>query len=243
MELQQLLAALRRRWKFVVAVLLIGIIAGVGASILMPKTYESTVRVFFSGGANAGADQYSIGIYIANRAKSYAELAQDATVANKVIDKTHVDTTADDLTSRTTMEVPQDTVVLKISVDDKDPDTARRLADAYAQEVADTVGNLEKPPVASKKTKVNPTVTAKPEGPATVGDKPVSPNIPLNIAVGTILGLVFGVGGAVLRETVSQGRERDRSRRKWQSVQSGAPQSPHEGQVRGRLPAEKAGSR
>lgn len=249
-ELHQLLATLRRRWKFVVAVLLTGIIAGVAASVLMPKTYESTVRVFFSGGANSGPDQYSVGIYIANRAKSYAEIAQDGNVVNKVIDRAHVKTTADDLMSRTTVEVPQDTVVLRIAVDDTNPDTARRLADAYADQVSDTVADLEKPAVASKKSHVTSAVTARPEGKATVSNEPVSPNIPLNVGVGAILGLVFGVGGAVVREIMSQDTQQPRTRRKWQSLSepgaNGNPrddQSPHSGQVHGELPTQKASSR
>lgn len=252
MELHQLLATLRRRWKFVVAVLLTGIIVGVAASVLMPKTYQATARVFFSGGATAGADQFSVGMYTANRAKSYAELATDGNVVNRVIDKAHADTTADDLSGRTTVEVPKDTVVLKISIEDGDPATARQLADAYADVVSDTVTDLEKPVVASKKSHVASPISARPEGKATAGDSPVSPNIPLNVAVGTLLGLVFGVGGAVLREIMSQGAQRSRSRRKWQSAagessprrsDGNGKRSPNAGRVKGELPTQKAGSR
>lgn len=198
MELRQLMTTLRRRWKFVVAIFLSGVIGAFVLSMAVTPMYESTVRVYLSASDNGAFDQVQMGMYTSLRAKSYAALAEDATVMKRVIERAGVNTTSEALAGQADIEVVPDTVVLLLTVRDADPDVAGQIADAYAQEIAATVNDLENP----GGRKSSP-VAAKPQGGASVSGEPVSPDVPLNVAVGAILGLLFGVGGAALRELMA----------------------------------------
>lgn len=196
------MTTLGRRWKFVLALFLAGVVGAFAVSLAVTPMYEATVRVYFSASGNGVLDQVQMGTYTQQRAKSYAALAEDPTVLQGVIDKTRVDTTPEELAGRVQLEVIQDTVVLKLSVQDPDAQVARKLADAYTTAIATTVQKAESVSVAGGQAQS--AVTARPQGPASVSSGPVSPDFPLNVAVGALLGLLFGVGGAVLREILSQ---------------------------------------
>ena len=91
MELRQLFRTLRRRWKFTVTVLLLGIIgAGVVTSSITP-TYKSEARVYITATSTGTLDAYNVGIYSATRIASYADLAKDPAVLQRVIKRVGVD--------------------------------------------------------------------------------------------------------------------------------------------------------
>lgn len=199
MDLHQLLTTLRRRWKFVVAIFLSGLIGAFVFSLAMPQLYESTVRVYFSSNGNTAVDQVQLGTYTAQRVKSYAALAEDTSVLQGVIKRSKVDTTPEAFQENVRIEVIPDTVVLRIAVRDASPRIARTLADAYAAEIGSTIGKFERPTVGAG-PKVPSPIEARSQGSASVSSGPVSPNMSLNVGVGAVLGLLFGIGGAVLRE-------------------------------------------
>lgn len=224
MELLQLLTTLRRRWKFVVSVFLAGVLAALAVSLLMPARYESTVRVYLSASANDVFDQVQMGMYTSQRAKSYAALAEDTSVLEGVIERSKVDVTPEALADRVEIEVIPDTVVLHVAVRDGEPAVAQQLADAYAAEIAATVTKLERPATTGAGERPQSPIVARPQGKASVSSDPVSPNLPLNVAVGAILGLLFGVGGAVLRELLAEQRPADLPPEDPRTLRSRAPQ-------------------
>jgi capsular exopolysaccharide synthesis family protein len=97
-----------------------------------------------------------------------------------------------------TVDSPLDTVLLNLSVTDSDPARAADIANAIAQEFPDFVADIERP----EGRTVSP-VSLRVTRPATTPKSPVSPRVPLNIALGLLVGLGLGIGAAVLRDQLN----------------------------------------
>jgi capsular exopolysaccharide synthesis family protein len=106
--------------------------------------------------------------------------------------------TADDLAKRITASAPLDTSIIEITVLDTDPVRAANIANATSQSLTAVVQQIETPTAEGAVSPVKLTRAQE----ATVPSIPVSPNVPLNIALGALIGLALGVGLAVLRETL-----------------------------------------
>ena len=81
---------------------------------------------------------------------------------------------------------------------DEDPVKAADIANATSQSLTAVVQSIETSDSTDAVTPVKLTRVQE----ATVPSIPVSPNVPLNIALGFLVGLALGVGIAVLRETL-----------------------------------------
>ena len=200
MELRQLFRTLRRRWKFTVTVLLLGIIgAGVVTSSITP-TYKSEARVYITATSTGTLDAYNVGIYSATRIASYADLAKDPAVLQRVIKRVGVDMTPAELAPSVSAVAQPNTVILLIGVTNPDPEIARELARAEGNEVVKLVASLETPSKGVDGEDPTSPIVARLAGDASFNANPVSPNLGLNIAVGVLLGMLIGVAGAVLRD-------------------------------------------
>jgi capsular exopolysaccharide synthesis family protein len=91
--------------------------------------------------------------------------------------------------------VDPETVILQITAQDPDPTAARDVAQAYAEQLKRLVANLETP-----EGKRAPLVSVSIVDNAQVPGSPVSPQPVRNLGLALILGLLLGVGVAVLRE-------------------------------------------
>ncbi len=181
-------------------VLLLGIIgAGVLTSSITP-TYKSQARVYITATSTGTLDAYNVGIYSATRIASYADLAKDPAVLQRVIKRVGADMTPAELAPNVTAEAQPNTVILLIGVTNSDPEMARELARAEGNEVVKLVASLETPSKGvNGEDPVSP-IVARLAGDASFNANPVSPNLGLNLAVGMLLGLLVGVAGAVLRD-------------------------------------------
>ena len=200
MELRQLLRTLRRRWKFAVVVFLLGIAgAGVLTSTISP-TYQSNARIYVTATSTGTLDAYNLSVYSAQRVASYADLAKDPALLQRVIKRVGLDMTPDELAPNIKAAAVPSTVILQVSVTNGDPQTARELARAEANEIVKLVSTLEAPGTQIKGEDVPSPIIARLAGDASFDANPVAPRLSINLAVGALLGLLVGVGGAVLRD-------------------------------------------
>ncbi|WP_332666025.1 polysaccharide biosynthesis tyrosine autokinase [Aeromicrobium sp.] len=202
MELRQLARTLRRRWKFAVVVFILGIIGAAAVSASITPTYQSSARVYITSTSSGTFDAYQLGIYSAQRVSSYADLARDPEILQRVIKRVGLDITPNELAPRVKTEAIVNTVILQVTVTDPDPRTAQMLARAEATEITKLVAKLEKPidqPTGDGAAAVAP-IVARLAGDASFDANPIAPRTGINLAVGALLGLLVGVGGAVLRD-------------------------------------------
>ncbi|TAJ50249.1 MAG: polysaccharide biosynthesis tyrosine autokinase [Herbiconiux sp.] len=198
MELRDYLRVLRKGWVYIVALTLLGIAVAATFSILKTPEYQATSKVFVSiQSAGSISDLTQGGNFAQNQVKSYADIVTTPVVLQPVIASLGLDVDVNQLAKQVTATSPLDTVIVEISVTDTSPRQAAEIANAVASSFESTVSALV-PENAEGVTPVKITLLQQ----AVVPGAPSSPNVPLNIALGALVGLVIGLGLAVLRETL-----------------------------------------
>ncbi len=199
MDLRQLARTLRRRWKLVVATFLFALLGSAAVTASITPSYRSDVRVYVTATTVNQTNAYALGLYSEQRIASYANLAKDPSLLRRVIRTAGLNITAEELAGRITATPVPSSVILQISVTDPDPELAQVIARAEADEVVKLVADLEQPSDDPKDETPAP-VVARVAGDASFDGFPVSPNVLLNLIIGGLLGVLFGVAGAILRD-------------------------------------------
>lgn len=198
MELRDYIRILHKNWIAILVLLVLGLAGGAAyASMQAPKYVASTqlyVSVRTEGAATGDLVQGTT--FARQIVTSYVDVIGTALVLEPVVEKLGIDLTAQALSGRVSATTPLNTVLINITVTDTDPALAARIADATAASFANIVQNeLEQPATEGGASPVQITVT----DPASEPTAPSSPNVPLLIMLGGLLGLAAGIGFAVLR--------------------------------------------
>ncbi|WP_267423478.1 MULTISPECIES: polysaccharide biosynthesis tyrosine autokinase [unclassified Curtobacterium] len=198
MTLQQFLTVLRRRRWWVALITLLGVGTGVGVSLVMTPVFRATTSVFVSvsGGASV-TDLSQGGNFSEARVASYAELVSAPRVLRAAAERAGVDRSVADLERTVSATTSADTVILTLSVADPSAKDAAALANAVARELIHVVDQIE-----TADDTGSALVKLSVYQPADRPTEPVSPRVPVNIALGVLLGLGVGIAAALLRETV-----------------------------------------
>lgn len=197
MTLNQLLRALRRRWRIVTAAVVAATVGVLLITLLSPPEYQATTRIFVSTQVNGGnADQlYQGGSFSAERVKSYAELLSSPAVLQPVADATGGEDTVASLGSKLAVDVPTGTVVLNVSISDANPERAASLVNGVADQLRTVIESLEAPGN-GQPSPVRAVVVASASPPVDA----VWPNPLVNLALGLLVGLALGILSVVIRE-------------------------------------------
>ncbi|WOF22257.1 polysaccharide biosynthesis tyrosine autokinase [Microbacterium betulae] len=195
MELRDYIRILRKNSILIALIALLTVAAAGVYSLTRTPEYEATSEVFVSSQAGTTIeDQQQGNTYTQARVQSYVTLATRPYVLDTVIDELALDTTATDLATRVTASSPLDTTVISLTVTDEDADVAAQIANAVAMSLTEAVDQVETlPGTETSPVKITPVNDA--QAPA----DPVSPNVPLNLALGLLAGLVLGAAAAALR--------------------------------------------
>lgn len=196
MNIQDFVKLLRNRWATVVATTLITILGAVAYILLITPLYQASTRLFVSTTSSTSiADSYSGSRLSQERVLSYAQLIMGETLAQRTIDRLDLDTNAANLTETISAKVKPDTVLIDVSVLDASPVQARDIANALSDEFVVMVRELETP---SPGVKADARVVV--EQRATVPVKPMVPKKSRVLAIGIFLGVLLGVGLALVRD-------------------------------------------
>ncbi|MCW2868014.1 MAG: lipopolysaccharide biosynthesis [Marmoricola sp.] len=195
MELKDYWKTIRHRWKVILLCLLVTVAA---ASLLTWQTtplYASSTRLFISTSPSDTSDAYTGNLFATQRITSYAALVKDRPLAERVADDLGGSLDPDTLSGEVSATVDPDTVILQITATDADPVAARDIAQAYAEQLKLLVVDLE-----TLDVKQVPLVRVSIVDNAQIASSPVSPQPVRNLGLAFILGVLLGVGVAVLRE-------------------------------------------
>jgi len=195
-ELKDYIRIVRKRWLIILAVMLVVVAGAALATVLSPKVYEAQTRLFVStsGGSDSGA-LLSGSNFTQQRVKSYADVITTPKVLDPVIATLGLHTTAAKLGDQITATVPLDTVLIEVAVSNTDPKVAAAVADAVGQQFTLTVADLESVSKGNS-SPVKVSIVSAPTTPVT----PISPKPTRNLALGVVLGLLLGLGLALLRD-------------------------------------------
>ena len=180
----------QRRWLTIVVFFLLGL-AGAGLlTYTQAPQYESNARIFISADASGtSADAAQAGLFSTQRVQSYADLATSREVMQRVISRLNLNVTPGQLAGKITSSVATNTVIITLTVTDPDASRAQQIAKAESEVMTGFISDIETSP--TKATIVDP---------ASYNQVQVSPKPVLNLALGGFIGLLIGIGVAVLRE-------------------------------------------
>ncbi len=186
-----LMALFRVIWKKLPIIILVGIICAglalVGTKFLVTPQYTSVTKAYIlSKQDNTNGMTMSDLQVSSTLTKDYVELAKSRPVLENTIEKLGLDMSVGTLASKITVDVPQDTRILRIAVEDEDPETAKNIADAVRKYVGDQIEGI---------MDVEAVNTVE-EGNLPIA--PSSPNVMKNTVLGGMLGVILTIGVFVL---------------------------------------------
>jgi capsular exopolysaccharide synthesis family protein len=196
-ELKDYIRVIRRRWRLILVVLLVAVAAASFLTVRATPEYSSSARLFISTAQSDSTQAYQGSLFSQQRVTSYADLVTGQELARRVIDDLGLDMTPSDLSSKISATAVPETVILQVSVVDPSPRQAQRLTRAVSEQMISLVNELETPP-GKKRAPIKATVV----DPANLPANAVSPQPLRNLGLAVILGLLLGVGLAVLREVL-----------------------------------------
>lgn len=197
-ELRDYVRVLRKSWAILVLCVIVG--AGLGAAYASVQTplYRSAAKVFVSTAGGDTVQELAQGnTFSQQRVKTYSDLATTPLVLLPVVASLGLAMSSDDLAARVGVSAPLNTTIIEIAVLDANPALAAQIATSISTSLTRVVERIETSSAAAgAQSPVRLTLVQH----ATVAQKPTSPNMPVDIALGVIVGLALGAGIAILRD-------------------------------------------
>lgn len=196
MELRDYLGVLRKQWRLVALCTLLAVAAALALTAQATPQYRTSVKFFVSVPSDDTTSAYTGGLFSQQRVKSYADVIAGESTAESVAGALP-GLSPEDVEGKITAVAVPETVLLTATVTDTSPQRALAIAQALAERFPDMVLELERrgdglpPPIQAR-------VTEEPQLPSV----PFSPRPVRNLALALVLGLLLGIGIAVLRETL-----------------------------------------
>lgn len=181
-------------WKRIFLIALVAIVTGVVAfaysSFIVKPEYTSTTRIYVvnrNQGDKPGLTNQDLqaGSYLV---KDYREIILSQDVLEKVATDLKLDLPSKGLASKIKVTVPADTRIVSISVTDRAPEEASRIANSLREVAAQKIISV---------TRVSDVTTLEEARPAT---SPSSPNIRRNTMIGFLAGAVVMIVAVLLIE-------------------------------------------
>ena len=195
MELTDYIRILRKNWVIIVVATLVGIGIAAAWSLTRTPQYEAQSTVFVSTQSGSTIQDLQQGSnFTQARVQTYTNLVTTPIVMNPVIAELGLGTTAAELSAQIEASAALNTTLITITVTGPDPVQAADVANALGASLTSVVERLETP----NGTDTSPVRLERVKD-ALPPLEPSSPNVPLNLALGALVGLAIGIGVAVLR--------------------------------------------
>ena len=185
---------LRKLWSrkfFIIFIALaVGIVALLGSIFFIKPKYISTTRIYVvsrSSDSSLTNQDLQAGSYLVN---DYKEVITSNEVLSSVINQENLSLSTSELSDMITIDIPTDTRVISISVEDTDAQEASDIANTIREVAAEKIKSV---------TKVDDVTTLEA---AEVASKPSSPNIKRNAALGALVGGFLAIVGILVLEVL-----------------------------------------
>jgi tyrosine-protein kinase len=223
MDLHDYLRILRKRLWLIVPITLLCPVIAMAISLATTPVYEASAKLLVvakTDRAGGIASAYQGALLSQQLVKSFAQILESRATAEAALRTTTLRLTPRQLEGRIRAEPVPETLLIELAVEDANPVTARRLTNIVARAFIRTLPRLQNGSTLGV-TLVEPALTPT---------APVRPRTRLNVGLGGVLGIVLGVGLALLLDLL------DRSVRTPEDLEAaiGAP-------VVGTIPPFKAG--
>ena len=188
-----ILYLLRKLWRkkfFIIFIaLVVGTVTLIGSIFLVKPKYTSTTRIYVVSKTadNITNQDLQAGSYLVN---DYKEVITSSEVLSSVIDREKLSLSTGELSGMITVNIPTDTRVISIAVEDTDAQKAADIANAVREVAAEKIKDV---------TKVDDVTTLEA---ATTPKSPSSPNIKKNSILGVLVGVFLAIVVIVVVEVL-----------------------------------------
>ncbi len=195
MELTDYIRILRKNWIIILVATALGLALAALFTWTRTPAYQAQSTVFVSTQAGGTVAEMQQGQnFTQSRVTTYANLVTTPIVMNPVIAQLDLETTAGRLAVSVSASSPLNTTLITITVEDTDALRAAEIANALAASLTNAVESIETP----NDSDTSPVRLTRVKD-ALPPLAPSSPNPPLNLVLGGLIGLAVGIGIAVLR--------------------------------------------
>ena len=189
------LGLVRRHGRFVLAGVLAGLVVAGLLSWTAERTYTSSTQLWVgAAGPTATADAYEGNLFTQQRINSYPQVLTSPDLAQQVVEELDLSLTPEELAAKVAVTVLPESIVLDVRVTDGTAAGAQRIAASLGRQFTERVTELETPTGATASTVAVTTIQAP-----TFDAEPASPDVVGNLWRGAALGLLLGLGLALLR--------------------------------------------
>ena len=197
MTLREYLTVVRERWTFVVAGLLLGVVAALALTILTTRQYTSTATLYVATQSTQDNTQalYQGSLLSEQRVKSYTEMITSPRITDPASAQAGLSGASKPSVSATAQP---DTTLITVSTTGPNAEAAARMANAVSDVFSRSVAALEQPLDRTRP----PTVSIQLFEPAVVATSPTTPKPLVNLPLGAVLGVVLGLVAAFARHTL-----------------------------------------
>ena len=189
-NLDELFEALKKRWLMIVSITLIAtIISAILSFFIIKPKYEASTKVFIGKGEseNQSYSQSDVLMY-QNLMKTYSEAIKTKDLITRGLDSTNLNIDPLDVLENLTVVAVTDTQILEIKYKNNNPQVAKAVIEVIDDEFIKTSKEL----VPNGNIQIIEAVE--------LPEKPISPNKEMNIGIAFLLGLMTGIGIAILLE-------------------------------------------
>lgn len=195
-SLHEILDLLRDNWKFIVGLTVVAVlIAGIFTTFFIAPKYSSSTTLIVGkpeGYSEAGSSAtYNDVLTNQKLVGTYSEIAKSESIMSKVASNLHLSYTDKQLAGMVEVTTVNDTELIEITVTSTDPQEAANIANETATVFMDNIAGL---------MKIN---NLQIVDVAKVDNKPVSPNLKLNMAIALLVGVVVSVFIVFIKEMLN----------------------------------------
>lgn len=185
-DLMEILKQLKTHIRSIIlTTLLIALLAGVITVFVIPKKYESTVRLYLKPDSTTGVSDYSQVNANNLLVNNYVEMIKGNNITEKAATALKID--QDDLSSSLVVTNETNTQVISITSKTTDPALSKRIVDQVTETFRDEVReNLNV---------TNITIIDN----SKIATSPVSPSLPKNLAIGALAGALLSIAYVIIR--------------------------------------------
>lgn len=175
----------RRIWIILAAGLLLSSVIGIITLYYIKPNYSSTAKLYIltSSTSITSLTDIQVGTSLT---KDYIQLVQSRPVVEQVIQNLKLNRTYEELLSQMTFSNPTDTRILVITAKDTDPVLAKDIVDQFVEVAKVSISSIMKTE--------EPSIVEL----GYVADKPVSPSLKKNIAIGALLGMFLAAAVVIV---------------------------------------------
>jgi len=183
-DLRQIFEMLCKRWLMITSITLVALIASAIISFfLLTPIYEASTTLIVSHKQNQESVMTYNDLQTSQKlVATYSEIVKSELIADSVIEKLKLEMTALELNEKISVSQVGSTEILKITVDDADPELAASIANTVSKTFQEEINEM------MEVENVSTIDIAK------VPELPVKPNKLMNVAIAGVLGIMISIG-------------------------------------------------